>query len=80
MADKQLEKKDGTWAQSPKGQDDTLNELFDTINEINREKITFEHVLSLGLTRLRLSRILYYYDLYQKIIGVPGIICEFGVR
>jgi hypothetical protein len=26
------------------------------------------------------SRILYYNDLYQKIIDVPGVICEFGVH
>lgn len=26
------------------------------------------------------SRILYYNNLYQKIIDVPGVICEFGVH
>jgi len=39
-----------------------------------------DDVLSLGLNRLRLSRILYYHELYQKVIGVPGVVCEFGVR
>jgi len=31
------------------------------------------------LHRQTISRVLYYDALYRKIIGVPGIICEFGV-
>lgn len=36
-----------------------------------------------GLATLKveaLSRVLYYNTLYQKIIDVPGVICEFGVH
>lgn len=32
------------------------------------------------MTRQTLSRILYYHQLYQKILQVPGVICEFGVQ
>jgi hypothetical protein len=32
------------------------------------------------LRRQSLSRILYYNHLYQKIIDIPGVICEFGVQ
>jgi Macrocin-O-methyltransferase (TylF) len=32
------------------------------------------------LKRMALSRVIYYYELYQKIIEVPGVICEFGVQ
>ncbi len=32
------------------------------------------------LKRQSLSRIIYYNTLYQKIIDVPGVICEFGVQ
>jgi hypothetical protein len=32
------------------------------------------------LRRQALSRLIYYYELYQKIIDVPGVICEFGVQ
>ena len=32
------------------------------------------------MKRMALSRVIYYYELYQKIIGVPGVICEFGVQ
>jgi hypothetical protein len=36
--------------------------------------------LILALKRQTLSRILYYSDLYRKIVEVPGVICEFGVQ
>ena len=32
------------------------------------------------LRRQSLSRLIYYYELYKKIINVPGVICEFGVQ
>lgn len=32
------------------------------------------------LKRQTLSRTIYYNELYQKIVGVPGVICEFGVQ
>ena len=32
------------------------------------------------LKRQSLSRVLYYNNLYQKIIDIPGVICEFGVQ
>ena len=32
------------------------------------------------LNRQALSRLLYYNHLYQKIVDIPGVICEFGVQ
>ena len=32
------------------------------------------------LKRQSLSRLIYYRDLYQHILDVPGVICEFGVQ
>src|ERR1700722_20269565 len=32
------------------------------------------------LKRQSLSRILYYNELYRKIVEIPGVICEFGVQ
>jgi hypothetical protein len=32
------------------------------------------------MKRMALSRIIYYHELYQKIIPIPGVICEFGVQ
>lgn len=34
----------------------------------------------LALKRQSLSRLLYFNDLYQKILDIPGVICEFGVQ
>jgi hypothetical protein len=34
----------------------------------------------LTLGRLKVSRILYWAKLYQEILHVPGVICEFGAR
>ena len=36
--------------------------------------------IALTLRRQSISRILYYNNLYKKILNVPGVICEFGVR
>jgi hypothetical protein len=36
--------------------------------------------LGLFLNRQTLSRILYVHDLYRRIIDVPGVVMEFGVR
>ena len=33
-----------------------------------------------SLKRMAISRVIYYHELYQKIIQVPGVICEFGVQ
>jgi len=46
-------------------------------NSIPNEEI-LEH-LSLFMNRQNLSRILYFNELYKKIINVPGVIMEFGV-
>lgn len=32
------------------------------------------------LQRQSISRVLYYNELYQKIVGIPGCILEFGVQ
>lgn len=37
------------------------------------------HGLSV-MKRNSIARVVYYHDLYQKCINVPGVICEFGVH
>jgi hypothetical protein len=32
------------------------------------------------LKRQAIARIIYYYELYKKIVDVPGVVCEFGVQ
>lgn len=39
------------------------------------------HMHSLiGIKVQALSRLLYYNEIYKKIVNVPGVICEFGVQ
>lgn len=40
----------------------------------------WNHHSLVTLRRQSISRILYYNELYQKIVGVPGVILEFGVQ
>jgi hypothetical protein len=41
----------------------------------------FWHKHSMNTMRVEAaSRFIYYHELYQKIINVPGVICEFGVQ
>jgi len=63
-------------------------------DELNRQNRLLEVSLSLlpkfghqwnlhalaTMRRQTLSRILYYNSLYQKIVDIPGVICEFGVQ
>jgi hypothetical protein len=37
------------------------------------------HGLSV-MKRNSIARVIYYHDLYQKCINIPGVICEFGVH
>lgn len=32
------------------------------------------------MNRMTMARVLYYNELYQKILNIPGVICEFGVQ
>ncbi len=41
---------------------------------------SWNHNLPLLIRRTTLSRIMYYAEIYQKIINIPGVICEFGVQ
>ncbi|WP_319582632.1 crotonobetainyl-CoA--carnitine CoA-transferase [uncultured Pseudodesulfovibrio sp.] len=36
--------------------------------------------LGLFLTSKNLSRVLFFYEIYKKIVNTHGVICEFGVR
>lgn len=60
---------------------DSLMELLELMKTWSADQTTtWNNHLSLFMTRQSLSRVLYYQELYQKIIDVPGVICEFGVQ
>lgn len=57
---------------------DVLKEIYKS--HIDKFGESWNHHSLLMLQRQSLSRVLYYNDLYQKIVGVPGVILEFGVQ
>jgi hypothetical protein len=59
-----------------------LNKKLKIISHKALEAFTGEwnlHTLAL-LKRQSISRLLYLDKLYQEMVGVPGVICEFGVQ
>jgi hypothetical protein len=58
------------------------HELFD----LTRAKLMAEYnsgwnsTVSAVMKRQTLGKILYYNEIYQHIVNVPGIVCEFGVQ
>jgi len=47
---------------------------------VGNEDFAWSSNAHLTLKRQTISRILYYDRLYQKLVGTPGVICEFGVQ
>ncbi len=62
-----------------------FSERLQRLNEISQQMLPlygpYWHKHSMNTMRVEAaSRFIYYQELYQKIIGVPGVICEFGVQ
>ena len=55
-----------------------LSSLLQARTTVNTPQ--WNHDLITYLTRQSISRVLYLDELYQKILPVPGVILEFGVR
>ncbi|WP_371378275.1 hypothetical protein [Sporomusa aerivorans] len=53
-------------------------EFFLNKNPVPKEELFYN--IGLYINRQTLSRIIYMNELYQKILDVPGVIMEFGVR
>jgi hypothetical protein len=69
------------WSQASITEINVSMELFEVTKALIADYThTWKSLTMLTLDRLSLSRILYYDDLYKKILSVPGVICEFGVR
>ena len=61
------------------------NERLERLNQIALEMLPefgpYWHRHSVNTMRVEtVARLLYYQELYQKIIEIPGVICEFGVQ
>jgi hypothetical protein len=71
----------GEFTQQSNTERDNIQRLFDIQKEIlPRFGPQWNIHQTVFLRRQALSRLIYYYELYQKIIDVPGVICEFGVQ
>lgn len=71
----------GELVQRQSGFDERLERLSKIAAEMLPKYGPYWHKHSVNILRVEaLARIIYYHDLYQKIIDVPGVICEFGVQ
>ena len=50
------------------------------LKEIISLKLSSEQISMLSISRLGITRILYYNEIYKKILDKPGVIIEFGVQ
>ena len=82
-----MKKNNTTTSQTAPGQDQSEELLYNLLDNLRTSPDLDRQVqfppsshIQLGLTRIGLSRILYYHGIYRQILGVPGVICEFGVR
>jgi len=79
--DAKPQKVEGQWTQVNAQE----SELSDRLLILTQELLpkfgkSWNQQSALSLTRQTYSRILYYHDLYTKVLDVPGVICEFGVQ
>jgi hypothetical protein len=76
-----LRKIAGEFTQQSTSEQDLHRELFDIARVLLPRYGHQWNIHNLVTTkRQSVSRLLYYNDLYQKIVDVPGVICEFGVQ
>jgi hypothetical protein len=69
------------WTQFSRGEQESNKRLLEIAQGLLPSYGNNWNALSvLTLRRQSISRILYYDDLYKKILDVPGVICEFGVQ
>ena len=50
------------------------------LKELINLKLSSEQISMLSISRIGITRILYYNEIYKKILDKPGVIMEFGVQ
>ena len=72
---------EGEASNRTRSEEEGIEKLFEKTNYIlnNSGQQWNMHLIS-TMRRHTLSKVLYYNELYQKILDVPGIVCEFGVH
>lgn len=80
-ANKFLKKVTGEISQQSCSEEQADKALFEFMKELTPQFGNEWNIHNLvTMKRQTLSRILYYNDLYKKILNIPGVICEFGVH
>lgn len=81
MTAETITKASGEFSQRSQQENVSHEELYDLAQDLLPKFGTGWNAHSLvTLKRQTLSRLLYFNDLYQRIVDVPGVICEFGVQ
>jgi hypothetical protein len=76
-----IEKKDGEHNARTPDAERRNRELRDILSQqLGRFGANWHRHSLVGLKVEALARVIYYQELYQKILEVPGVICEFGVQ
>ena len=71
----------GEQTQQSLSEQDRLNQLyFHATSLLHQYGHQWNMHSTVTMRRQTLSRLLYYHELYSKIIEIPGVICEFGVQ
>ena len=71
----------GEFTQQTQNEINAIRSLFDTTGYILQSAgHQWNGHLVATLRRQTISRILWYNSIYQQIVEVPGVICEFGVQ
>ena len=77
----EFKKIEGEFSNRTAEEEENLRKLFDKTNYIlNESGRQWNMQLTATMRRHTLSRILYYNELYQKVLDTPGVVCEFGVH
>ncbi len=69
-----------TVSYTPRDRPDRRLDLVRLLRETPLPAEDLHHNLGLYQTRQNLSRVLFLHDLYRRIVEVPGVVMEFGVR
>lgn len=80
MSDSALKKVGGEFTQQASDEPARQKELAKLAAELAPLYDRQWNIPLVTLKRQSLSRVLYWNELYQKIVPVPGVICEFGVH
>ncbi len=81
VLEKSTQKIGGEFTQKQSNEIGDDESLFAITNELlPRYGIHWNAHNLVTLKRQSLSRLIYCYELYKKIVDIPGVICEFGVQ